>query len=277
MGRLNLTADEVNNLFPVVSVSFYSHGLVINRCFKGETYSVVRRLKRGRVTRISRRSLNRMAFLVANCEVKFYSLATLTYGANYPLNGRIVKMHINKFVTYMRRSFGEFEYFWFLEFQQRGAPHFHFVSTLPGPSRSGRELLAVIWAGITELGNWPYTGISSPYGESRAVQGLFTRDSVFRQHRRVQVWEALRSQDGAARYAVKYALKSYQKSIPTDYRDLGRSWAASRGVRLPEGDLVPATEEEVREVLYQFGRNMEGFQVLPKIVFCKNSLTSTKC
>jgi len=234
---------------------------------------MVRRTKRGRINQISRRSLNKLAFLVVNCDVKFYSLATLTYGVNYPLNGRTAKMHINKFITYMRRSFGEFEYFWFLEFQRRGAPHFHFVSTLPGPSRSGRELLASIWAGIIESQNLPYTAIEKPYGAKNALTGLFTRDSVFRQHKRVQVWEALRSQDGAARYATKYALKPKQKRVPEEYRDIGRAWAASRGVRLPIGDEIPATDKEIRELLYYFGRDMDGFEVLPKIIFCKNGLT----
>jgi len=273
MTRLNFTSEEINQLFPVTSATFFSHGLILNRCFNGETYNVVKRAKRGKISRISRRSLNKLAFLVANCDVKFYSLATLTYGVNYPLNGRTAKMHIHKFITYMHRSFGDFEYFWFLEFQKRGAPHFHFVSTLPGPSRSGRELLASIWAGIVESQNLPYTAIERPYGPSNAFAGLFTRDSVFRQHKRAKVWEGLRSLDGAARYATKYALKTHQKRIPEEYRDVGRPWAASRGVRLPVGDEIAATDKEIRELLYYFGRNMDSFEVLPKIIFVKNGLT----
>jgi len=277
MAKLNLTSEEVNLLFPIVSVQFYSHGLVLHRCFNGENYSVVRRAKRGKLLGISRRSLNKLAFLVANCDVKFYSLLTLTYGANPPLNGRLAKVHMNKFITYMRRSFGEFEYFWFLEFQKRGAPHFHFVCSLPAPGKAERELLAQLWADIAEPLNLAYTGISSPYGKINSVEGLFTRDSVFRQHRRTKVWEALRTENGAARYALKYALKTHQKVVPAEYRDVGRNWATSRGVKLPEVDEVPATEHQLRELLYYLGRDMQGFGVLPKLVFCQNNLTSTGC
>jgi len=277
MTRLNLSASEVNTLFPVVGVTAYLHGLVVRRCFNGQTLTAVRRTRRGRVLTLSRRSLTRLAFLVANCENKFYSLLTLTYGVNYPLNGRRVKSDINKFITYMRRSFGHFEYFWFIEFQKRGAPHFHFVSELPAPSRAERELFANLWASIAEANNLPYTAISRPYGAERAVTGQFTRDAVYRQHRRSVVWEALRSQDGAARYALKYALKTHQKDVPAFYRDVGRAWATSRGVRLGDGQDFALNERELRELAFWCGRSMDGFDVIPKIIFCKNDLLSTDC
>jgi hypothetical protein len=188
------------------------------------------------------------------------------------MNGRIAKDQMNKFLTYMKRSFGGFEYFWFLEFQKRGAPHFHLVSSLPGPGRCERELMATIWSEIAEPQNLAYTGISSPYGRKRGVMGMLTRDSVFRQHRRESVWEGLRSKDGAVRYALKYALKSNQKSVPKEYRDVGRFWATSNAVRLKVGEEMPVTEEEARQLIFLLGRQMERWEVLPKIIFHSGNL-----
>lgn len=178
-----------------------------------------------------------------------------------------MKVDLNKFLIYLKRSLGRFEYVWFLEFQRRGAPHFHILLTLQGPGRCERELVAEIWSKIAEPLDLAYTGISSPYGRKNAVMGISTRDNVFKQHRRQRTWEALRSEEGAARYALKYALKAHQKSVPAGYRDVGRFWGASRGVRVSDVDFYPATEREAREAISLLGRDVRGFEVLPKLIF----------
>jgi len=205
--------------------------------------------------------------------VRFRSLLTLSYGQNYPIDGKKVKSDLNKFITYMKRSFGPFEYFWFLEFQRRGAPHFHIGLTLPEPGECERDLVATIWAGISERGNWPYTAIYPPYRRPDARFGMLTRDSVFRQHRRVSTWEKEKKENGMVRYVIKYATKLYQKSVPSVYSNVGRFWGVSSGVRLPDGNLYSATEEEIRRLMLSYGRNLSGMEVLPKILFLPDSLT----
>lgn len=205
--------------------------------------------------------------------MKFQSLLTLTYGPNYPIDGRRVKSDLNKFITYMRRSFGPFEYFWFLEFQKRGAPHFHIGLTLPEPNECERDLVATIWAGISERGNWPYTAVDSPYSKKDARFGMLTRDMVFRQHRRIKVWEKEKKQNGMVRYVIKYATKLYQKSVPSVYSNVGRFWGVSGGVRLPDGMLYQTTEEEIRQLMQSYGRDLSNMAVLPKIIFLPDSLT----
>jgi len=62
-------------------------------------------------------------------------------------------------------------------------------------------------------------------------------------------FERLRYKDGAARYVACYAKKMYQKEVPPCYRNVGRWWAASRGVAAePVGD-ASAGGDQRRAVL----------------------------
>lgn len=272
MPRLKLTGSEVNTLFPIRGVKFYKRAIVLSRCFNGENMFPLSRGVRKQITSISQRSLNKLVLTVSASDVKLNSLLTLTYGVNYPMNGKQVKIDLNRFITYMRRSFGGFEYFWFLEFQRRGAPHLHFVSELPGPGRCERDLMAELWSKIASPLNLAYTAISSPYERKNAQIGANTQDSVFRQHRRVETWQELRSEDGAVRYALKYALKTRQKSVPREYRNVGRFWATSEGLRLGKAEEYPLTEAEARDLVFYLGRNMASWEVLPKIIFHTGNL-----
>lgn len=269
---LRLSHEEINALFPVKGVRIYKHALVLCRCSNLDHPIARVRGTRKRITAVSQRSLNKLILTVGNSNVMFQSLMLVTYGPNYPLNGRKVKDDLNKFITYMKRSFGTFDYFWYLEFQGRGAPHIHFGVSLPSPDSCQRELMATIWANIAERGNWPYTAIDSPYGKKNARFGLSTRDSVFRQHRRVRNWEKVRTPDGAIRYAIKYALKKGQKVVPKGYSNVGRFWGTSEGVQLPFAQEYPVTEDEVRSMIKWLGRNLDNWQVLPKIVFHSGNL-----
>jgi len=101
---------------------------------------------------------------------------------------------------------------------------------------------------------------------------LYTRDAVTRQHYREGVWENVQSQDGAIRYVLSYALKPHQKLVPESYRDCGRFWGLSRRVDYGGFTDFMASEAEVRELVEILGRNMDGFEVLPKIVFHSGAL-----
>lgn len=272
MTSVRLQPAVVNALFPICGVAFYSTGLMV---YRSSNYDYPRHLirpKRGTIKTVSRRSLSRMVLTVGSSGLQFNSLLTLTYGQNYPINGKKAKADLNRFLMSLKRAFGVISYFWFLEFQKRGAPHFHLGLNLPAPDACQRELVAELWGKVAEPFNWPYTAISSPYTEKNARIGGNTQDAVIAQHRRSQTWQGVRSQDGAIRYCIKYATKLRQKIVPAEYRDVGRFWGASRDVKLPEAVYVSTSENELREVLLWLGRNVSGFEVLPKIIFHSGNL-----
>jgi hypothetical protein len=161
------------------------------------------------------------------------------------------------------------EYFWFLEFQKRGAPHFHLGLSLPAPQKTDgtRAEVARIWSVIVEPIDLPYSGLKRKRGELEQGEGAFTRESVFRQHRRLKVWEDVHYKDGAWRYVISYVTKPYQKEVPRNYRNVGRFWGVSSGITLGDSMRFSANESDAREFITRLGRNMEHFEVLPKIVF----------
>lgn len=199
------------------------------------------------------------------------SIITLTYGANYPMSGRVVKRDLNLFLTRMRQTFGPFPYVWFLEFQRRGAPHVHVLAGLDEADETCRIWFAGVWAGIASGGlDWPYVQLYESCGRLKRGSELSTLSAIrYRYTSEGKYWEAVRSSDGAARYAAKYALKTYQKEVPAPYRNVGRFWGASRDVTMGDGEIVTGTEEHVRSYLREKGRDMSGFDVLPK--YCLHS------
>lgn len=118
----------------------------------------------------------------------YRTLITLTYrGA--PVDGRAVKADLRAF-TRMLRVYKVFprSAVWILEFQRRGSPHFHLLSTDFVP----KGAVSYIWSWTT--------------GESAK-----TSTNV----------KAIRRPLG---YALKYAAKLQQKEPPDRYKDLGRFW-----------------------------------------------------
>lgn len=165
--------------------------------------------KRDVVTEFSEDSRKRLAFVAANTSIKFRTMVTLTYPAEYPSDGKQVKAHLHTFLTWFTRKYSS-SYLWFLEFQKRVAPHYHLVSAYTIPRGRGAEQemysdVAREWYAIVDSGDPRHLAAGT----------------------RV---ERIRKPDGAARYAVKYALKMYQKQVPDEYQDVGRFWGNSRDV-----------------------------------------------
>lgn len=261
-----LSPEQINSIYPVVGLTIYPHAWVIHRCSTLSFQNLRHQSARGMITRLSRRSLNNFIFRVSNYPGEWLSLLTLTYGSNYPLDGRRVKDDWNSFVTSMRRQFGPFDYFWFLEFQTRGAPHFHVGLSIGPPCDADRVIMADIWSRIAEKYNMPFSRCKWLEGALCFVTEEGTRDPVRRNHCRRQMWEKIRAKDGAIRYVVSYAAKPHQKKVPKEYQGVGRFWATSKNVKLPEGLTMGATEAQIREILPYIRPDMEGWEVLPKII-----------
>lgn len=80
----------------------------------------------------SRRNLQKAALRFPWHEVGRLVLITLTYPADFPLDGRLVKRQVKELWRRWEREYGERPRgIWGLEFQDRGAPHFHAFLGMP--------------------------------------------------------------------------------------------------------------------------------------------------
>lgn len=162
-----------------------------------------------KIMEMTYKSRARLLFTIKNTALKFQTLITLTYPADYPTDGKSVKTDLKEFLQESRRDLGGYEYIWFLEFQRRGAPHYHLLTTiLTGTSWFGavRKVVSLNW----------YKAVGS--GDPKHLDA----------GTRV---EKIRRPDGATRYVAKYASKKEQKLVPELYQNVGRFWGCSRGVQ----------------------------------------------
>jgi len=152
---------------------------------------------RGYVSSMSKASAKRLVFTARNA-VGLRVIFTLTYGAEFPTDGRQAKKHLQAMHKRIERRFGPTGMLWFFEFQQRGAPHFHCLVDRRIPKR----WLAAAWAEVV--------------GQDIEASGT-------------QI-DWIRKPHSMGAYVAKYAAKQQQKECPAAFSNPGRYW----GVR---GDL----------------------------------------
>jgi hypothetical protein len=163
--------------------------------------------KRAAISEFSSKSVIRMRAYLRECLYEYTGMVTLTYPEYFTANGAIVKEHLHRFLQELHRHSArhdtsiESSSFWFLEFQERGAPHFHILTTI----RPGKVWIASTWYRIV--------GSESEYHESCG-----TRVETIRSGRA-----------GMASYVTKYAAKSEQKVVPLGYENVGRFWGIYGG------------------------------------------------
>lgn len=188
---------------------------------------------RGEVSVFSDKSRRRLAFTVANTDAKFSSMLTLTYQSDLaPRNGKEIKRHLNAFLSFWRNRHPGVDYVWFMEFTKKGIPHFHvLISTeVPEPRMKMKSGSVQNLEMTRELsGRW--ASITGNPGSA------MDRASV--------AFETIRNPDGAARYVNKYAYKTDQKECPEGFRDCGRFWGASKGVKPKPIVTESLTSEEI--------------------------------
>lgn len=166
-----------------------------------------RPIKRGQIVEWSVGSRRRM--LRTMLAVEFGDdvlMVTLTYpgtGSLVPHDGAVVHRHLSRFLARWRRRWGRPRGWWKLEFQRRGAPHFHVFVEPP----AGAELIV--------LRRW----VSETWWE---VAGQGDADHL-RAGTQVVPWRG-----SPVAYAWKYALgrgeKEYQHVVPADFANVGRWW-----------------------------------------------------
>lgn len=160
---------------------------------------------RGKITRFSRQSVDRLKLHVRNLpELSVKAFLTLTYPESYPTAGGRVKRDLKVMQQWLkRRGLGGV---WFLEFQRRGAPHYHMF--LNGWPAGGVDAVAHAWDKIVASGD--------PKHLAWHMGALSGRPCL----------ELMRNPHAASAYATKYATKLEQKDVPSDYHQVGRFWGA---------------------------------------------------
>lgn len=113
----------------------------------------------------SRRRLIRLFSSVRTGELSSPTFVTLTYHLGRSSQSRVCKSHLNAFLQYFRRNYPVLEYIWRMEFQKRGAVHFHLMFFMPigcdvMESREFRQEVRDVWHRIAE----PLSSAHSRYG-----------------------------------------------------------------------------------------------------------------
>lgn len=201
---------------------------------------------RRKIVAFSIRSGARMRRFLRCSNARYSIMGTLTYPSEYPRSGRVVKAHFRAFIERFRRyikglygeSASDWSVFWFLEFQSRGAPHFHFFTNYTIP----RDVLAMWWYDIVSSGD-----------QRHLLAGT-----------RIEYLRAGRS--GAIAYASKYAAKVEQKAVPPGFEDVGRFWGAVGDVSchsffllVPFDSLLTETHRNLQKSLREALKRNDGF------------------
>ena len=110
---------------------------------------------RGRITSFSDASRSRMMLASNRLPVGSpHFLVTLTYPAEFPTELSVIKADRRTFMKRLQRAFPSVVVLWKLEFQRRGAPHYHLIVANSGASVAGmREWVRRAWYEVVGSGD----------------------------------------------------------------------------------------------------------------------------
>lgn len=203
-----LVIKEPNPWYSEV-VEYGQDVIVKTRC--ADHYRHKLQQKRGKIRVLSRASRKRFKLHLRNIREGSLNLfVTLTYGADYPTDGQIVKKHLKYMRDWLKRK-GVKMGVWFLEFQKRGAPHFHFF--VESASYINSSVVAKAWAKI----------VSAYIKDDLALEKFLAVHTGNVKNGRPCV-ELVKKPHALSYYGTKYATKSHQKEVPEDYQNVGRFW-----------------------------------------------------
>lgn len=215
------------------------------------------------ITELKEASRKKLAFVASNAVRDWSSMFTLTYARDYPTDGREVKADLNRFLTSLRYYLPDEKYLWFLEFQKRGAPHMHVLSTAEYDVETSERLGALWSKTVLKKGDYDdryVRWVTWFNGTSRAVVGAVG----------CQFWQQAKRRGGLGRYAVKYATKTEQKKPKKCYRSVGRFWGSSRNlveytdtIEYNYGDIRDGDAEKIIAALFP-DKPLNG---VPKFIF----------
>ena len=175
---------------------------------------------RSEITELTRKSSEKMKFILRNSLCEFPCFITLTYPSHFPRSGKVCKKHLNLFLTHLRKDYKGIKYFWFMEFQERGAAHFHMFLSCVVP---GKTYISPLWYRIVNSGDPKHLNAG-------------TNVTV------------LKNTSDVVKYATSYAKKATQKMTPEDFICVGRFWGGSRNLCEPIVELSDLSIRQVQEL-----------------------------
>jgi hypothetical protein len=206
----------------------YCGGVLIQSIVEGVSNAGDNIQKRGNVLEFSRKSASSMGRYLRGCVADYGYMLTLTYPENCDESHRC-KSHLKSFILRLTRhlhrkqmvkisngviidNYPEPSFFWFLEFQGNGSPHYHIFTNHYFHYRA----IARHW--------YKVVGTGSP---DHLAAG--TRTERIRLGRK-----------GCISYAKKYAKKQEQKELPAMYKNsgIGRWWGVIGDRRVVEATTV---------------------------------------
>jgi hypothetical protein len=183
-----------------------------------------------------------MGRYLRECDAKYRYMHTLTYPGEYPSDGVLVKYQLKRYLQEISRLAAingrkaECSHFWFIEFQKRGAPHFHIFTT----EFVDYKLCAELWYEIVASGDYRHLKAG------------------------VRVEKLIRGRGGLIVYAKKYAKKQEQKQIPAEYRNVGKFWGVNGLKTRKSADTIFFADKQLKKA--NFDEKMKIFDIINQFV-----------
>jgi len=189
---------------------------------------------RGTIKGFSNRSRKRLFEMFNRLEIKAFLFITLTYGQEFP-DGNASKRDLKVFIQRLKRKYPQAAGVWRIEFQKRGAPHFHLL--------------------ITNVGYIPKADILRAWEDTIAPQHRNQKGATFT---RV---ELVRTRRKAISYVGKYVGKRAERvekgngfnTVPYQTA-VGKHWGIIGKEYLPYAEETTVEIEVSRETYKRFKR-----------------------
>jgi len=188
-------------------------------------------------------------------------MVTLTYPDNFETDDKAVKRHLELLRKRMERAFGKKPRgIWALEFQERGAPHFHLFIGLPrGVDYEDFEWWGFnTWSEIVDFDGREFNPETYPDPEERELMREVVRSHAVRMHLRFTLSDPKFSVGATGQrvgeYLWRHSGKWGQKTVPQEYKRMGHFWGVW-------GGPGPAPEVELccRRSIYEVRRCMRNY------------------
>lgn len=131
---------------------------------------------RGRVQGFSaasrRRLLRRMASVNRYAARRLPAWVTLTYPDEYPTDWRVHKAHLRALLKRLWRKYGDHAVVWRLEWQRRGAPHYHLVLWDMKVTREFQLFLSEAWYQVVGSGDKQHLAAGTNARQADSWRGL---------------------------------------------------------------------------------------------------------
>lgn len=194
--------------YEAIQYSCQNHLFIVNKRYIGITGKPCLS-GRGQIKEFTPTSGSRMRRYLRTCVAEYSVFATLTYPHSFPIDGAESKEHLRRFLQELQRyeqrdpvcgmGAERWSAFWFMEFQERGAIHYHIFLNRRYP----KHWISRLWYNIVG-------------SEDDRHLAAGTRIESIRSGRR-----------GICSYAAKYAAKQAQKVVPESIINCGRFWGVA--------------------------------------------------